>query len=182
MTGNDPSSVCSTPVIKKAEELEGISARARNKPVVRSTTPSTIAPGSTATTELQDRKILAPATVPPVTDECTIQLTHDADGNVAPLLCSDGGVNTLAWEHYDEGYVCTSSTTCTPKTWSKVMQLGADASAALVYQAMCSDYKDMFGTNPLTISDEELASAYYGWHFAGESPASKFEHEGCPSS
>jgi hypothetical protein len=182
MTNNDPSSVCSTPIIKKAEELEGISTGVRHKPVVKSTTPSTVPPGST-TTELQGlKKVLAPATVPPVTDECTIQLTHDADGNVAPLLCPNGGVNALAWEHYDEGYVCTSSTSCTPKTWSKVMQLGTEASAAQVYQAMCSDYKDVFGTNPLTISAEELASAYYGWHFTGESPVSKFEHEGCPGS
>jgi hypothetical protein len=184
MTGNDPSSVCSTPVIKKAESKEGVGTRSSGNPAVKSSTPSTVAAGSstTTTTEPGDLEVLAPATVPPVTDECTIQLTHDADGNVTPLLCSGGGVNTLAWEHYDKGYVCTSSTTCTQKTWSKLMQLGADASAAQVYQAMCSDYKDIFDTKPLTISAEELASAYYGWHFGGESPASNFELKGCPTS
>jgi hypothetical protein len=183
MTGNNPSSVCSTAVIKKAESKEGVGTRSSGNPSIKSSTPSTVAQGSTTTTTAPgDLEVLAPATVPPVTDECTIQLTHDADGNVKPLLCSGGGVNTLAWEHYDKGYVCTSSTTCTQKTWSKLMQLGADASAAQVYQAMCSDYKDIFGTKPLTISAEELASAYYGWHFVGEGPVSNFEQKGCPTS
>src|SRR5436305_1207985 len=63
---------------------------------VPSTTPST----ARTTTTSSARAILAPATVPPVADECSLQTTDAADGNVFPLLCPAGGVNVTAWNHY----------------------------------------------------------------------------------
>jgi len=132
--------------------------------------PSTMASASTTTSSPTLRTILAPATAPPVSDECTLQLTYDADGNVTPLLCPSGGVNVLAWQHYAGGSIGSES----PRP-TTVMELGPYASPPQVYQAMCSDYVNIFGTNPLTISAEELSASYYGWKFAGDDPVADFE-------
>lgn len=137
------------------------------------TTTTTSSPPPSTTSPL--RAVLSPATVPPVGDECTLQLTYDADGNVGPLLCPDGGVNAQAWQHYAQGSVNGQ-----PSTWSKVLQLGPYASPAQVYQAMCTDYQDVYGTNPLTVSAGQLAAAYYGWQFAGDNPVLDFQQLGCP--
>ena len=139
-----------------------------------STTTSTSTPTSTTAPAQSLQAILAPATTAPVGNECTLQLIYDADGNVSPLLCPGGGVNVLAWQHYAEGAVGNG-----PERPSMVMELGPYASPPQVYQAMCSDYADIYGTNPLTISAEELAAAYYGWTFAGDDPVMDFE-QGCP--
>jgi hypothetical protein len=61
------------------------------------------------------------------------------------------------------------------------MALGPHPSVSQVWQAMCADYANMFGTNPLTISAERLAASYYGWSFSGSGPASDFEKKGCPA-
>jgi hypothetical protein len=178
LTNNEPEPVCSMPVIEQAESKEGVESGQQLQSDISHSTSTTT---PTSTVQPQGvRSILPPAIVPPVSNECTIQLTHDADGNVSPLLCPGGGVNTLAWQHYAKGYVCTPAS-CGPTTWSKVMQLGHGASATEVLQAMCSDYRDVFGTNPLTMSAEELASAYNGWHFVANNPVTTFEQKGCPA-
>lgn len=115
--------------------------------------------------------MLPPATSPPVKPDCTLQLVYDADGNVTPLLCASGGVNVLAWQLY-AGH---------PGTYPELFRLGPFASPTQVYSAMCSDYHDVFGTNPLTISAEHLAGAYYGWRFAGNNPVTDFTANGCPT-
>lgn len=117
---------------------------------------------------------LSPASVPPVSDECSLAVTQQADGNVAPLLCPGGGVNVLAWQHYQSGFVSGH-----PPAWSQIMALGATASAIQVLQAMCTDRADIYGTNPLTISAEHLAAAYYGWNFTTNDPASTFPTRSC---
>jgi hypothetical protein len=61
------------------------------------------------------------------------------------------------------------------------MALGPHPSVSQVWQAMCADYANMFGTNPLTTSAERLAASYYGWSFSGSGPASDFEKKGCPA-
>ena len=134
---------------------------------------STTMSASTTTPVQTLRTVLAPATTRPVGNECMLQLTYDADGNVSPLLCPGGGVNVLAWQHYAEGSIGNG-----PPRPSMVMELGPYASPPQVYEAMCSDYANLFGTNPLTISAEELAVAYYGWTFAGDDPVMDFQ-QGC---
>jgi hypothetical protein len=119
--------------------------------------------------------VLRPATVPPVSAECTQPLTHDADGNVQPLLCPSGGVNTAAWQVYASGSVGNG-----PVIWSRTLGLGPGATSTQVWQAMCTDYADMYGTKPLTESAETLAAAYYGWHFSTD-PATEFTTRGCPA-
>jgi hypothetical protein len=136
--------------------------------------PASAAPAAATSSLLT---VLAPATVPPAGSECTLQLTNDADGNVTPLLCPGGGVNTNAWRHDARGFAGGQ-----PVTWSKVLGLGPQASAQQVYQAMCSDYQNVYGTRPITESAEQLAQAYYGWTFAGNSPLAEFESLGCPAS
>ena len=117
------------------------------------------------------RAILAPARVAPVRDECSHSLVHDADGNVAPLLCANGDVNILAWRWYAKGWVFHG-----PFVWSTTMGLGRYATYRQVVAAMCVDMANIYGTIPMTLSSETLAAAYYGWHFARD-PASEFEME-----
>jgi hypothetical protein len=45
---------------------------------------------------------------------------------------------------------------------------------------MCSDYASVYGTNPLTISAEKLAAAYYGWTVT-DTKVSHFDHTSCPA-
>ena len=140
------------------------------------TTPSTrttpTAPASTTA-----RAVLLLAKVPPVSDECTIPIRHLEDGNVTPLLCPGGGVNTNAWGQYVFNRV---GATALILRSSKTMQLGRAATANAVYQAMCSDYTNLYGTNPVTTSAESLASVYYGWTFV-DSRITSFDHQHCPA-
>lgn len=118
--------------------------------------------------------ILAPATVPPVSAECTEPVTYEADGNVSPLTCANGGVNTVAWHHYTFGESGTAP------TGPELFTLGLYAGPSQVYQAMCHDYETDFRTVPLTVQAETLAQAYYGWQFAGDNPVKDFQ-SGCPA-
>lgn len=118
--------------------------------------------------------MLPPAVVGPVSTECSMPLTNHADGNVAPLLCPSGGVNVPGWQHYALGYVGSR-----PMSWSKTLGLGPGATSAQVLAAMCSDYANVYGTNPLTVSAEHLAAAYYGWKFSPD-PSATFQGSSCP--
>lgn len=122
------------------------------------------------------RTILVPAAVPPVSNECTVQVTYDADGNVSPLLCPSGGVNSVAWHVYAYG-----QNGITPLN-SELLTLGQYASPPQVLQAMCYDLTNVYKTMPLTEAAEQLAQAYYGWRFTGDNPVSEFEQQGCPTS
>ena len=121
-------------------------------------------------------RVLPPATVAPVSAECTLALTHEADLNVKPLLCPNGGVNVSAWQWYEKGHVNGG-----PVTWSKTLSLGPEATASEVQQAMCADFVNVYGTNPLTISGGELAAAYYGWGSAVLAMINAFLGQDCPT-
>lgn len=122
------------------------------------------------------RAVLPPATVAPVSDECSIPQTHDEDANVAPLLCTGGGVNAPAWRYYESG-----SLSGKPEVPSAILALGRRASSDQVLRAMCTDHTDKFGTGPLADSAEQLAAAYDGWRFTGAGPAAEFEAGDCPA-
>jgi hypothetical protein len=121
--------------------------------------------------------VLAPATVPPVSDECRLPVVLEANGNVTPLPCPGGGVNALAWQHYESGYLGGK-----PVSTSRTLALGPSASSGRVLGAMCSDYSNIYSTDPLTLSAEHLAAAYYGWDFRGRDPTVTFRGSGCPRS
>jgi hypothetical protein len=93
---------------------------------------------------------LPPVSVPPAIATCQIPVTHEADGNVSPLLCPDGGVNVIAWAYY-------------AKSADPILNLGSNSSATSVERALC----EVQGATLQTRLDEyRLASAYYGWRFS----------------
>jgi hypothetical protein len=122
------------------------------------TTPSTTAPSSSS------RQVLAPATVPPVVDECTQQLTFGADGNAGPISCSNGDLNVLAWQNLAAGH-------------PPVMSLGRYATPGQVQDAICGQSNS---TLPITRSAYAISALYYGWHF-GVDPTSALTDGGCTS-
>ena len=81
------------------------------------------------------RSVLPPATVPPVSDECSVPLTKTADGNATPLLCPTGGVNVAAWNRLARGFVDRG-----PLTWSQTMALGYGATPAQAGRLFCRAY------------------------------------------
>jgi hypothetical protein len=135
---------------------------------VAPTTPNALPPASATRETSALRTVLSPATVPPVKDECTEQLVYGADGNVGPLTCPGGSVNTAAWKQ-----LAVSGT--------ELLGLGLYATPTQVYQAICHDYDTVYKTKPITESAEEIAQAYYQWQF-GVNPLQDFEQLGCPKS
>ena len=63
------------------------------------TSPPSQAP-TQQSTPTPNSLILAPATTPSAVGVCTQQMQFGADGTAGPLLCSDGAVNSLAWQYY----------------------------------------------------------------------------------
>jgi TIR domain len=99
------------------------------------------------------RPILVPATVPPVVDECTSQLTTAVDGTVGPLKCPGNRINTLAWQYY-------------AKFNPLVMTLGRFATEGQVASTLCSDLKNStIATIPKEVEAYQMSALYYGWRF-----------------
>lgn len=96
--------------------------------------------------------VLPPATVPPVVRECSSPLSYSSDGNAAPLICANGGLNVNAWHFY-------------APLGRDVMGLGRDASIKQAEAAMCNDWTVNHATAPEEQSAGTLAAHYYGWPF-----------------
>ena len=126
------------------------------------TTTTTTAP-TTTTTANPAFAILPPQMTPPVSAECSIALTDDADGNVSPITCPNGGVNVPAWNYYETNRMA-------------VMSLGPSATASQVLTAMCSQPS----TNPTEENAEQLVAAYNGWAFGNDTEFSEFLIQNCP--
>jgi hypothetical protein len=118
---------------------------------------TTSPPASTTTTApppspINAFQILAPAMIPPVSAECSEQLSFGADGTAAPLTCPKGGVNVLAWSWY-------------ARYGNEITQLTPDTTPSDVYTTACDDT-----SNGVSYPEEgdlyALAAAYYGWQFA----------------
>jgi hypothetical protein len=97
---------------------------------------------------------LSPASTPASSHLCRHALMHDADGNVTPLLCEDGDVNTLAWEYYAK------------LGESPILEAGRAASLQDVERALCVTQD---ATLQERMSEGVLAAAYYGWRFGDRS-------------
>jgi hypothetical protein len=113
--------------------------------------------------------ILSPESAPPVVDECSITVTTSADGNVSPLFCVDGGINTAAWTWYAGNH-------------PQVMALPASATSSQVYAAMCDDIGGTGGvhnTLPIEQNSEQLAARYNGWTFGGDPEFTEFLGQNC---
>jgi hypothetical protein len=61
------------------------------------------------------------------------------------------------------------------------MLQGPSATAAQVYNAMCTDIVGGHTTNPIESNAEQLVSQYNGWTFSNESEIADFVGENCPS-
>jgi len=134
---------------KPAAKVAPITTTTTTPPTTTST--STVPPTTTSTAPAQSG-ILAPATTPPVVDECSLPITTSTDGNASPLFCPDGGINVQAWNFYvNEGF-------------SQLLGLGPSASEGMVIQTMCADYQGI----PRGESAASLAASYYGWSFTSD--------------
>jgi cytoskeletal protein RodZ len=127
-----------------------------HRPTTTSTSTSTSAPAPTTTaapattTTNPARQILAPATTPPVVDECSVAISQSADGNPYPTTCpGGGGVNVVAWRYIANSY-------------SNILGLGASATEQQVLQAMCNASAP---GGEVSLAGQ-VAAMYYGWSFA----------------
>lgn len=89
--------------------------------------------------------------------ECSLALTHDADGNVTPLFCPDGGINTQAWF-----FLAPDS--------PALLSQGAVATPSSVAHAICTDIRVSHATAPPEYSMVELVARYYRWTFRLPAP------------
>jgi len=166
-----------TSSMQAASPPAATASAAASTPVTAPSAAATATTGSSATigtqsewpTGIGPRAVLAPATVPPVSDECTRVLIHDADGNVQPVACA-GGVNVNAWKYYASAGD------------SSLLALGRGATQAAIYQAMCHDYTDVYKTKAITGTVEEIAQDYYGWTVNASALQHELVNQGCPAS
>jgi hypothetical protein len=115
------------------------------------TTSTTAAPTTTSTNPL--REVLAPATIPPVVNECaagSVTVTTSADGNVSPLLGPNGCIVVAAWQWYASDY-------------PQVLGAGPSVTETQMISTMCGITNR---TIPTVENASKLAAAYYGWAFA----------------
>ena len=83
---------------------------------------------------------------------CSQPLTTDQLGNIGPVLCTDGGLNVMAWKFF-----ALSS--------PRVLSAGPAASVAAVDSAIRRDCKVGHTAALRERSAYELAAGYYGWTF-----------------
>jgi outer membrane murein-binding lipoprotein Lpp len=100
---------------------------------------------------------LSPATVPSKAATCTQALTTAQDGTVGPLTCSNGDLNSTAWQYIAGHYA--------PEPPS-VMTLGYNATCQQVLTAMGNDSNSGKTTKPSEEEAETISAQYYGWNFA----------------
>jgi len=96
--------------------------------------------------------VLAPATTPSAVGVCTQQMQFGADGTAGPLLCSDGAINSLAWQYYSP-------------LFPGIFAAGAYATQGQVQQAVAQMVTSNAYTGPIGEGAYCLAKAYYGWQF-----------------
>jgi hypothetical protein len=98
------------------------------------------------------RQVLPPARGLPVVALCSQPLTTDRDGNTGPILCTDGGLNVMAWKFF-------------APSGPRVLSVGPAASPTAVDTAIRRDCKVSHTPALRERSAYELAAAYYGWYF-----------------
>lgn len=98
------------------------------------------------------RQLLPPAKSLPVVALCALPLTTTTDGNAGPPLCTNGGLNVLAWNFY------------VPLA-PRVLSAGPNASVQAVQAAVCADWMKKASASQAR-NAYDLAAAYYGWNFS----------------
>ena len=95
---------------------------------------------------------LKPATVPPKVAECSAPITFASNGTSGPIQCPNGALNVTAWK---------SLAALEPR----ILALGYNPTVAQAEAALCQDVKQNI-SNPIEAINYQIASLYYGWHFA----------------
>ncbi len=113
------------------------------------------------------RQVLPPAKSLPVVALCAQPLATDQTGNAGPLLCSDGGLNVLAWRFY-------------APLAPKVLSAGPAASLKAAEAAVCGDVITKHATVLEELSAYDLAAAYYGWSFSTDPTDVLYSMSTCP--
>jgi hypothetical protein len=98
---------------------------------------------------------------------CSQPLTTDQYGNSVPLLCTDGGLNVVAWTFY------------APMS-GRVLSAGPAASLLSVQTALCRDVNIGHATVLGELSAYDLAAAYYGWNFSSDPTDILYSMSTCP--
>jgi hypothetical protein len=140
-----------------------------------STSSSGVAVGSPSPTSIASpgasplavaRQILPPARSLPLVALCSQPIATQPDGNAAPLLCTNGALNVLAWKHY-------------APFGARVLGAGRGATLESVKAALCRDVNLSHTAIPIELSAHDLASAYYGWNFDSD-PTEVLSTSSCP--
>lgn len=124
----------------------------------QSTNSGSTVTSTTSSTSANPYAVLAPATVPSKTAECSQQVTYGSDGNTGPITCANGDLNVLEWN---------SLATLEPT----VMTLGYGATLSQVQAALCSDASDSNSdantkySNVIETTTYQITALYYGWSF-----------------
>ncbi len=148
--GSSTSTVTATTTTKPARAQRPRGPTTTVATTTTTTTATTTTPVATTTTTTNPaRQILAPATSPPVVDECSIPLSYGADGDTNPYCSGSSGVNVLAWRYLAVSYPV-------------ILGMGASASEQQVLQAMCESSPPYSQVETAA----QLAATYYGWGFA----------------
>jgi hypothetical protein len=111
-------------------------------------------------TTTDNYSVLPPATVAPKVAECSQTVNYDSDGVPSPLQCSNGYLNTAAWNALSAQE-------------PKVMSLGYNPAASDLQSDICSDI-DASASDSAPGADDaietsvfQISALYYGWNSAG---------------
>ena len=98
---------------------------------------------------------------------CSQPLTTDQYGATVPLLCTDGGLNVLAWKFY-------------APVAPRVLSAGAAATVPVVQTALCRDVNISHARVLDALSAYDLAAAYYAWSFSTDPTDILYSMSRCP--
>ena len=102
--------------------------------------------------------ILSPAKVPPKIAECYQNVSYNSSGVPSPLQCSNGLLNSAAWDALSAQE-------------PKVMTLGYSPNLSSVQAAICNDINAAASDslpgadNAIEASVIKISALYYGWDF-----------------
>jgi hypothetical protein len=126
-------------------------------------TPAITAPAPSATDTAPSAR---PAAAAQQLESCG-EVTHLQDGNVAPVLCSDGRPSLAADSFFRSLLPAVA-----------VLHLAPDANLTDVETAMCADKTFGHLTNPMEESAYRLMAAEQGWGF-GDEPSNWLLRQAC---
>jgi hypothetical protein len=129
-----------------------------------SSTANTSGNSTSRTTSNNPYAVLAPATEPSKTAECSEPIVYGTNGSPSPLQCPNGQLNATAWN---------ALSALEPS----VMSLGYSATESQVQAAICSDANaadedsSASTSSAIEASIYQISKLYYAWSFSGDPSA-----------